>query len=178
MKELTNIIKTATQNITEHYFLLSRYEGSDILRERHYCYELYHQMKCLWPNDSNLILSGEIDKSSHHFIGTLVGSYPIPDFLIHTPGEMNNEAIIEVKTDNFQLKGIKKDIRTLSVFIESANYNRAILLIFGNNISQEKINDINEIYTSLSKEINVQPIEVWVHDKVNREAILIHVLKN
>lgn len=177
MEELTSIIETATKNIKEHYFLLPRYQGSDVLRERHYCYELYHQMRCLWPNDCNLILSGEIDKSSHHFIGNLIGSYPIPDFLIHTPSEMNNEAIIEVKTDNFQANGIEKDIKTLSIFIERADYNRAILLIFGKNITQEKIDNINNIYSNLSNKINVQPIEVWIHDEVNRGARLIYELK-
>lgn len=178
MKNLSEILQEATQNIQSHYFLLPRFEGDDILRERHYCYELYHQMRCLWPRDSEFILSGEIDKQSHNFIHDLIGSFPIPDFLIHTPGTMNNEAIIEVKTSNLQPVGIEKDIKNLSKFIEKANYKKAILLIFGESFNDKKLLLIKKIYQSLNNErINIQPIEVWLHNHSGENACHIETLE-
>ncbi|WP_142478739.1 hypothetical protein [Klebsiella oxytoca] len=178
MEELSQIIETATENIDENYFSLHRFEGSTVLRERHYCYELYHQMRCLWPENNDLILSGEIDKNAHYYIRDLVGSFPIPDFLIHKPGTMNNEAIIEVKTSNLQPVGIVKDITNLSVFVEKAEYKRAIFLIFGENFTEEKLGQIKKVYSSLnSAGVNVQPIEIWLHDIVGSKANYIHTLE-
>lgn len=178
MNNLSKILSDATKNINENYFSLHRFEGSTVLRERHYCYELYHQMRCLWPTNNEYILSGEIDKNSHYYISNLVGSFPIPDFLIHMPGTMNNEAIIEVKTSNLQPTGIKKDITNLSVFVEKAGYKRAIFLIFGDGFTKEKLENIEKTYFSLNNSgVNVQPIEIWLHDICGNKAHHIHTLK-
>ena len=46
-KELTNILKKATESIEGQYFQLSLDGGDPVYRERLYCYELYHQIRCL-----------------------------------------------------------------------------------------------------------------------------------
>ncbi|HDX4351270.1 TPA: hypothetical protein ROG40_003811 [Klebsiella michiganensis] len=178
MDELSNILEVATQNIGEDYFYLNRFRGSTTLRERHYCYELYHQMRCLWPDQNRYILSGEIDKNSHHYIKYLVGSFPIPDLLVHMPGTMNNEAIIEIKTTQLQYTGIVKDITNLSIFVERANYKRAIFMIFENDFSEEKLDKIKEIFFIMHKKgINVKPIEIWLHYNHGQKAQKIHTLE-
>ncbi len=178
MEELSKILEEATLNIGENYFYLNRFESSTVLRERHYCYELYHQMRRLWPTHHQYILSGEIDKHSHHFIRDLVGSFPIPDLLVHMPGTMNNEAIIEVKTTNLQHAGIVKDITNLSTFVEKADYKRAIFLIFGVDFSKETLKKIRKIYSLLHEDgVNVQPIEIWLHSQFDQKAEKIHTLE-
>ena len=52
---------------------------------------------------------------------------------------MNNEAIIEVKTTKLERNGIEKDITNLSIFLEKAEYKRAIFLIFGEDFSDKKL---------------------------------------
>ncbi|EDH7455533.1 hypothetical protein U8433_001033 [Salmonella enterica] len=179
MNELSDILNTATASVDQNYFLLPRYEGSDVLRERHYCYELYHQMRCSWPKQQPFILSGEIDKNSHYYIRDLIDSYPIPDFLIHIPGTMDNYAIIEVKTTNLPSEGIKKDLETLSIFVERAKYQRAIFLIFGHSFSKNKLERIKNAYTNLSANgVNVQPIEIWLHDTCGQSAKHLITLEN
>lgn len=164
MEGLTEILIQATQRIEQNYFCLSRYEDVEALRERHYCYELYHQMRCLWPERCRYILSGEIDKRSHEYLGHRLGSFPIPDFLIHTPGTMDNDTIIEVKTTNLQAVGIKKDLTNLSIFIERAGYKRAIFLIFGDGFTEIQLDNIQTEYSTLKESgNNLQPIEVWLH---------------
>jgi hypothetical protein len=52
MEQFTQILQDATAAIGDEYFLLP-IEGADpVNRERVYCYELYHQMRLLWPKDS------------------------------------------------------------------------------------------------------------------------------
>ncbi|HBQ6493292.1 methionyl-tRNA formyltransferase-like protein [Klebsiella pneumoniae] len=178
MIELSNILEQASLKISENYFCLNRFESPTVLRERHYCYELYHQMRCIWPSHNEYILSGEIDKASHYYIKDLVGSFPIPDLLIHIPGTMNNEAIIEVKTTKLERNGIEKDITNLSIFLEKAEYKRAIFLIFGEDFSDKKLEKIKSIYSQMSNNgINVQPIEIWLHDQFGNSARKIHTLE-
>jgi hypothetical protein len=61
-----------------------------VYRERVYCYELYHQWRCQWANDSRFELSGEADK-----IGDpIIRRNAKPDFLVHVPGEMQNLLVL------------------------------------------------------------------------------------
>ncbi|MBK0035868.1 hypothetical protein IBT47_26730 [Erwinia sp. S43] len=178
MNELTDILSQATQKIDGNYFSLPRYDDNNSLRERHYCYELYHQMRLLWPSKCEYFLSGEIDKRSHNFIGTLIGYNVIPDFLIHVPGQMNNNTIIEVKTSELSSKGIEKDLKNLSVFIEKIEYKRAIFLIFGNDISNETLTIITEKYKFLKESgCNLQKIEIWFHNTCGHKATCVSILE-
>ncbi|EBH8893163.1 hypothetical protein DTF03_11260 [Salmonella enterica subsp. enterica serovar Krefeld] len=84
---------------------------------------------------------------------------------------MDNYAIIEVKTTNLPSEGIKKDLKTLSIFVERAKYKRAIFLIFGHSFSRNKLEKIENVYANLSASgVNVQPIEIWLHDTCGQSA--------
>ncbi|AVT88252.1 hypothetical protein CU111_09510 [Klebsiella pneumoniae] len=91
---------------------------------------------------------------------------------------MVNEAIIEVKTTKLERDGIEKDITNLSIFLEKAEYKRAIFLIFGDSFSEKKLETIKSIYSQLNDNgINVQPIEIWLHDQCGNSARKIHTLE-
>ena len=63
MRELNTILSKATANVGGMYFHLN-IDGGDapIFRERAYCYELYHQMRLLWPKMTEYFLNGEFNK--------------------------------------------------------------------------------------------------------------------
>jgi hypothetical protein len=68
-----DLITNATASITPDYFLLpvADAEGGEPLlqyRERVYAYELYHQLRRIWPEHWQYTLAGEIDKRGHPII--------------------------------------------------------------------------------------------------------------
>lgn len=129
-------------NIREEYFGIERYRDVPTLRERVYCYELYHQMRRRLPKTFPYLLHGEIDKSGHDWIAKLFGgSCPNPDFVVHVPGSPQNLVVIEVKTTINEKTEIQKDIIKLNIFINKVNYYRGILLLFGPDEIQIKIQD-------------------------------------
>src|SRR3989304_9145928 len=98
MQQLDAILSEATAGIHPGYFQLAIHGGDPIYRERVYCYELYHQMRMLWPKNTPFWLNGEVDKAAHPIIRELGADFAKPEFLIHTPGNMDgNHAIMEVK---------------------------------------------------------------------------------
>ena len=120
--------------IDRHYFQLS-IAGSDepIFRERVYCYELYHQLRCILGDRFPYKLDGEVDKSGHHYSNKALDSKK-PDFIVHVPGEMKrNLVVIEVKpvTVKDRMSELEKDLKKLKGFIDRAKYQRAIMLIYG-----------------------------------------------
>jgi hypothetical protein len=122
----------ATSNIEDHYFNTKVYGSKvQIFRERVYCYELYHQLRKLLDDEFPYKLNGELDKQNHPgFHENIVGKKP--DFLVHIPGEMkNNLVVIEVKSINNPNRDIREDLIKLNLFLENAEYFRAILLIYG-----------------------------------------------
>jgi len=132
MFELTLLLEEATQCIPEMYFRVHIDRGDPIYRERVYCYELYHQMRTLWPSNTEFYLNGELDKAAHPILRELGADHAKPDLLVHHPGDMSgNHAIIEVKTPDAQVAGIRKDLETLALFRTYVGYERAIYLLYG-----------------------------------------------
>ncbi len=170
MKKLNQILKDATAKVDELYFHLY-IDGGDapIYRERVYCYELYHQMRLLWPLMSEYVLNGEVDKAAHPLLRELDADGVKPDLLIHTPGYMSgNHAIIEIKHINAKRRDILKDLHTLKKFMDRVNYERGIYLFYGDLASdkvQSKVNDAAKI-----KEIDITKIELWHHREVGNPA--------
>ena len=62
MDWFTGILREATARVAPDYFLLPVHGAPSVYRERVYCYELYHQMRLLWPGDCPYRLNGEVDK--------------------------------------------------------------------------------------------------------------------
>jgi hypothetical protein len=168
MNELSQIISDATGAIDNSYFRLQLDGGDPVYRERVYCYELYHQMRLRWPENTTYVLNGEVDKAAHPILCRLSADHVKPDLLVHRPGYMSgNHAIIEVKPSNASSRGIKKDIESLSLFIKTVGYQRAIYLIYGNDAGETKIEQIRRIAGNIE---DIASIELWIHQHANRCA--------
>jgi hypothetical protein len=168
MEELSKIIGNATRSIKPGYFRLAIAGGDPIYRERVYCYELYHQMRRRWSKQTPYYLNGEVDKAAHPILMGLGIGLSKPDFLVHQPGYMSgNHAVIEVKHSDSSTVGLRKDLKTLSLFVNRVGYQRAILLIYGDNASDAVVDSINRLARRVQ---DLAPIELWVHQAAGRAA--------
>jgi hypothetical protein len=164
MKEFSESIQSASAAIEPEYFLLPIHGADPVYRERVYCYELYHQMRRIWPV-SPFRLNGEVDKIAHPYFQD--GNAPKPDFLVHQPGTGINHAVVEVKTCQAVAAGIIKDCGTLMRFIEEFGYERAIYLLYG-----ERAEAALQTATNIAAEIpRSERIEIWIHTAAGIPAI-------
>lgn len=173
MQELTRILQDGTAGVTRDYFRLNIAGGIPVYRERVYCYELYHQMRKRWPGPCPYRLNGEVDKSAHPILKDLKQK---PDLLVHGPGYMHkNHAIIEVKSADVKRRqsGLIKDLRTLLLFRRRAGYERAVLLVYGNE-SESVASGARERYAKLNGD---SEIEVWVHTAPEQPARQVDLLR-
>ena len=181
MHQLTEFLQEATKRVPHEYFRVRLDGGDPIYRERVYCYELYHRLRCLWPADTPFSLSGELDKAAHPILRELGADYAKPDLLIHQPGDMaGNDTIIEVKSSNVQRAGIRKDLKTLALFRTKVNYRRAIYLLFGDK-ALDAVKRVRRVWGEIGEPPSIESwaeslntegelgeppsIELWVHTK-------------
>lgn len=168
MHELNQIIGEATAAIEHGYYSLEIDGGDAVYRERVYCYELYHQMRLRWPGNCQYCLNGEVDKAAHPILSRLGVGCAKPDLLVHHPGDMTrNYAIIEVKTATTSIRGIKKDLETMSLFVRRVLYRRAIYLIYGAAVGRQ----VQKIRRLASQMPDLAPIELWLHSVVGQAAV-------
>ena len=124
----------------EYYRLTTTYKPLGIVRERVFCYELYHQMRLIQSQRglTDIQIHGEIDKSEHFEFDE--DAQKNPDFVFHVPGMMEGNAIVvEVKgkLEGTYQDGICKDIRTLSKFTNNRHYYRlGVLIIYNYNLEE------------------------------------------
>jgi hypothetical protein len=163
MDQFTQILEEAAAHIAPEYFLLPIHGAPSVYRERVYCYELYHQMRLLWPRDCPYRLNGEVDKRAHPYFRD--SSEPKPDFLVHEPGTSNNYAVIEVKSCRASDAGIRKDLETLTRFRTETGYARAIYLIYGEDAA-DAVAAVNKYVAEISA-----PIELWFHPGAEKPAL-------
>jgi hypothetical protein len=131
LNHFAELLAIACSRIGAEYFQLPVADADAVYRERVYCYELYHQLRCLW-RDFRFSLGGEVDKEGHpHFEnGPYAGAKP--DFLVHWPGNMDgNLACVEVKPGTRSVGAFNADLRKLTWFHRSAGYHGGILLVYG-----------------------------------------------
>lgn len=161
MHQFSELLKQATGRIPGEYFQLPIDGREDpIYRERVYCYELYHQLRTIWPENTEYSLGGEVDKSGHPLIRGNGLDNSKPDFLVHAPGDMGgNYALLEVKPITAVRAAIRKDIATLSNFLEHAQYHKGIYLFYGRpedghgtEIAQEEVENVVR-----------DELEIWLH---------------
>ena len=127
------LLGRATARISTEYFHLP-IDGSDlpVYRERVYFYELYHQLRRIWPRQSPYTLGGEIDKSGHPLFRDGQLKRAKPDMLVHIPGKMaGNFTVVEVKPISARRRSIEKDLVTLTLFMRQAGYRYSTLLVYG-----------------------------------------------
>jgi hypothetical protein len=168
MKGLSQILTAATAAIERRYFHLPIDGGPPVYRERVYCYELYHQMRSLWPDDCPYCVNGEVDKAGHQILREKGVGRAIADLLVHQPGSMRgNHAIIEVKNPLANSAGIKKDLEKLDLFVRRAGYQRAIYLAYGEN--DDRLAE--DIIRSAKQVPELVSIELWVHQRVGKPTV-------
>lgn len=126
------LLQAATNAVAPDYFELPIAGDALIYRERVYCYELYHQLRTLWPEEFPYSLNGEVDKAGHVVMHKL-GATGVPDFLVHRPGDMdNNLVIVEVKpVDHIVEKNLGTDLEKLTKFTTDGRYELGVYLVYG-----------------------------------------------
>lgn len=130
-EKYTCFLKEALSKIDQSYYrVLTTYD--EIVRERVFCYEFYHQMRLCEENYNLSKLHAEIDKSGHGEFKT--EDRKNPDFIFHNPGTMSgNQVIIEVKGN---IDGdMFKDFETLTTFCKDYQYKLGYFILFGNSLS-------------------------------------------
>jgi hypothetical protein len=131
LEAFLSVLRRSSAQVGDEYFQLSQADGDEVYRERVYCYELYHQMRCRWRG-SPYSLGGEVDKAGHPIFRDGPYGRSKPDFLVHQPGAMDrNLAIVEVKAGTASLAELNEDLAKLTWFCSSARYFAGILLIYG-----------------------------------------------
>lgn len=171
--DVDTLIAQATAAISKSYFQLPVAGAEDpIYRERVYCYELYHQLRTVWPKDTDYVLGGEVDKAGHLLVRGNDLDRVKPDFLIHVPGNMGgNHAVIEVKPVVCSKDGVAKDLLTLTAFRRHAEYERAIFLIYGDGDVPKLVEWAEEIeFNDRGNRVALSTIEIWWHRKVGEPA--------
>lgn len=129
-----DLIKAALQEIEAGYFnLLTTYEPSGIVRERVFCYELYHQIRLLMTADFPISVNGEIDKRGH--IDFRKEDRKNPDFVFHVPGtHAGNAIVIEVKGRlDYATNTILGDFETLLNFVNFYGYQSGIFILYNHS---------------------------------------------
>ena len=131
MQEFDQCLAQSTASIPAEYFALPVLGLDPVYRERVYCYELYHQLRCRWPplDQTAWRLNGEVDKRLHPYFRRTPRQAPKPDFLIHEPGSANNFAVIEVKA-RLGARELRLDLTTLRRFRARHGYERALQLVY------------------------------------------------
>ena len=168
MEEFDRILRKAAEKVRSNYFELPIVGEAVVYRERVYCYELYHPLRCLWPKKSEWVLNGEVDKRNHPYFKDCA---PKPDFLVHGPGTSRNYAVIEVKSCiGAKNEGISTDVKKLIQFTKHipSGYKRAICLIFGTN-APHGAGRVRERLREHGEE--GAKVEVWIHSCVGKQAV-------
>jgi hypothetical protein len=140
-EKIIEMIQKSIGNIDSKYFKLeTAYELNGIVRERVFCYELYHQIRKYQDNhDINTItLNGEIDKRGNQNFEK--SDRKNPDFVFHIPGQMEwNTSVIEVKGKLDDIEGIIKDFNTLTLFVNKYNYLFGIFILYNHSVDDLKM---------------------------------------
>ena len=148
VESFIQLIRDALENVGDEYYkLTTTYRTLGVVRERIFCYELYHQMRLIQSTRglNDVQIHGEIDKSG--YIAFDRNAWKNPDFVFHIPGMMQGNAIVvEVKgkiEGNYQ-EGVYKDIVTLSKFTNNKYFYQSGILIIYNYTYDEFLRNMGE----------------------------------
>lgn len=154
--------------VGEDYFRITRHEAPRCMRERVYCYELYHQLRCRTAN-SGYTLHAEIDKRGQYV------DAPNPDLIVHRPGTADNWMVLEVKCSSksrtLRLDDARSDINKLKRFTESDPfYQQGLFLIAGPHLSASM--QAPSRWQSMLG-LNTRVSVLW-HQEVGREPVWLY----
>jgi hypothetical protein len=125
------MVEAACARVGAIYFQLPVADADAVYRERVYCYELYHQLRCCWE-DFPFCLGGEIDKSGNPHFQDGPYARAKPDLLVHKPGDKTrNLACVEVKPFCRPVAEFVSDLEKLTWFCHSGHYYRGVFLVYG-----------------------------------------------
>lgn len=170
-KRFMACLEKAAELVEQHYFKIT-FAGAEqyVYRERVYCYELYHHLRSILGDDFPYKLDGELDKINHPELQELIGAKK-PDFIVHVPGNMDrNLVVVEVKPISTRIDRLRDDLNTLHLFLNNANYYRAIMLIYGN----DKYGSIDRIKEEFRAFSNGKLLLIW-HKKPEELPILLNI---
>lgn len=167
MNEFNNVLMSATKNISKEYFstkIMANGCVKEVYRERVYCYELYHQIRRQWESGGVVEFYGEFDKSGSSFYAGTGLQRVKPDFLIHLPGNAeNNHIAMEVKSSAVRRPDLQKDIEKLIKLTDDHGFKFGVYLIYGKNATT-KGEIANECIDDRSN------IKIFIHDEVGAKA--------
>ncbi|RTQ50905.1 hypothetical protein EJV47_09840 [Hymenobacter gummosus] len=132
-----DLFRVALSRIESKYFDLQvAYKQNHIIRERIFCYELYHQLRAL-SQHLPLTINGEPDKRFHDHINRL--DWRNPDFIVHKPGSWHDNTLIcEVKgiLNSKDTRGIFKDIQTLLIYTNKYKYKAGLFILYNHRMDE------------------------------------------
>jgi len=167
-------IADAAARIGGQYFQLPVADADSVYRERVYCYELYHQLRCVWQ-EFPFSLGGEVDKARHPHFRNGPYARSKPDLLVHEPGNMDrNLACVEVKPCSGGAGEFRDDLKKLTWFCHHARYHRGVFLVYGAQEGETREYDL--LNAKLRRavqdngEIDLARIAVFAHVAVGQRA--------
>jgi hypothetical protein len=173
-EHLRELIRGATSRVGPQYFQLPVADADAVYRERVYCYELYHQLRCLWDGFP-LSLGGEVDKRGNPHFENGPYARAKPDFLVHRPGDMEeNLASVEVKSAIVDLADLRADLRKLVWFCQNARYFRGVFLIYGDAGEPEALTGKIRQAGASDPGVDFAVIEFLYHRYVGEQATTVH----
>lgn len=136
LQEYHALLRHSLLQVDASYFrLLTTYRRLGIVRERLFCYELYHQMRNLMTQHHILSLHGEIDKRGHTDFAQQHRRNP--DFVFHIPGtHEGNLIVVEVKGELTKRNQVHKDFETLLVFASSYGYKSGVFILYNHTLGE------------------------------------------
>ena len=143
IRRFLRLLREATSRVDNPYYELP-IAGQDlpVYRERVYAYELYHQLRSIWPppDQWGFVANGEVDKRGHPLFRDDSIANKIPDLLVHRPGDMaGNLVIVEIKSVDASIEEVAKDLGKLTAFCHLAGYQMGVLLFFGSRVSYDRL---------------------------------------
>jgi hypothetical protein len=171
-----DVLREATEALDAHYFQVSVAELEDpIYRERVYCYELYHQLRCILPRRFPYVLAGEVDKTGHPIIHAAIGPYK-PDLIVHEPGGMaGNLAVVEVKPANTSLAEFQEDLRHLRQFLDGAHYFGAVSLVYG-ELKDKRYERFRAEFEGIFQGVGEKQCLFLLHEGPGQPAHVVHAI--
>jgi hypothetical protein len=177
--DIDECLRNATELIAPEYFELPVAHDDPVYRERAYCYELYHQLRCEWSPQWPYILTGEVDKRNHPLIRGGALDNVKPDFLVHSPGGMGrNYLVMEVKAIDPASGPLSIDLKKLCAFRNHGEYENAVYLIYGDDSdgSQASMNKLRTVANAIAEQdagVDLSMIQLWHHSAPGVQAVRI-----
>ncbi|MBV9790341.1 MAG: hypothetical protein JOZ51_19275 [Chloroflexi bacterium] len=160
-REYVDLIASSLEKVCPQYYrLITTYDRNGIVRERLFCYELYHQIRLKMQRGEELTLHAEIDKRGHQDFQE--EHRKNPDFVFHVQGTHDfNTLVIEVKGTlkydeaeerrRYRATQIPEgrinrprrepstainDLKTILVFINNYGYRAGIFILYNHSFAE------------------------------------------